>query len=239
MTSKQGSVGLFRKKSLTNFVTNSTRDVAKATNMPIIYEKPILFTPNDFKIDTEKNKELLENLAKSFEEFILKYAKSVPMLERAPEEEPEIVPTETKQQSESDAVLQKDFTKSNQRDGRHYQVSMTANLKAYLNACVTLDMTERAFYCLNTFRKKLMNGTKLVRTNDPELYMDLMAKYASNKNWNRVKEMYSMLLEENVPITPQIYMTMLDCLGRSPGNNKLIETCLKMANQKVSNMFIH
>lgn len=230
---KQESVGLIGKKGLKKFVlepTANNQQTESSTNSndhrrPVsttVNEKPILFTPENFVFDQEKNKALMENLPKSLEEFLLENAKSIPTtVDCVTTTEAETVNTQ----------LQEKF----QPDGFRFQASLMDSLRAYINACIYVDMTERAFSVLNEYRRKKLNGTKF-KFNNPELFVELMAKYASGKNWQRVNEIYSILLEEKVSITPQVYMLMLSCLGRSPGNKKLnasIEKCIEMAAQRV------
>lgn len=234
-TVKRESVGIFRKQTLTNFVANGSP--ANSDKSTIVREKPILFTPKDFEIDPEKNKILLENLAESFEKFLLANAKPfIDIDEQQSQALPEkLEPHETpKEPVKIDSDLQKEFDKRNLHDLQSYQISLTQSLKAYINACISLDFNERAFSVLNKYRYKMVKGTKVLKSNDPELYADLMTKYAFQKNWNKVKKIYSILIEEKVPITPQVYMTMLDCLGRKSGHTSLIENCIKMAAEKVN-----
>lgn len=178
-------------------------------------EKPFLFTPDNFEFDPVKHKTLIESLPNSFQAFCAKIAN----------DEPSVVDSDTKTVNDE---LQKHF----QPDFFRFQASLKDTLKAYINACVTVDMTDRAFFVLNEYGRKTIDGQK-IKLNDPELFVELMAKYAEGKNLNKVNQIYSIMLEENIYITPQVYMLMLSCMGRSPGNNKLIKKCIEMAAQKV------
>lgn len=192
---------------------NSNDGHQSSVSTMTINEKPFLFTPNDFEFDPVKHKALINNLPNSLQEFCNR----------------KVMDSETITNTEiANDELQKKF----QPDNIIFQASLKDSLKAYINACITVDMTDRAFFVLNDYRRKSINGNKF-KLNDPELYVELMAKYAEGKNLNKVKRIYSIMLEENVYITPHVYMLMLSCIGRSPGNNKLIKWCIKMAAQKV------
>lgn len=234
---KQESVGLIRKKSLERFVldslSNQTQIKSTKTNSNdhhqsvsmTMKEKPILFTSNDYGLDPVKHKALIENLPNSLNEFVNRKSKSNPSID-----ERSVMVNETTTKTKSvNEELQKNF----QSDSFRFQASIKDSLLAYINACVTVDMTERAFSVLNEYRRKTIDGKKS-KLNDPELFIELMAKYAMGKNLQKVNRIYAIMLEENCSITPQIYMLMLSCMGRSPGNNKLIKKCIEMAAQKVN-----
>lgn len=233
---KQESVGLIRKKGLERFVLESLANNVqiKSTNTDsndhhqsvsmTMNEKPILFTPDDFEFDPVKHKALIENLTNSLNKFRIKNAKSIPTID-----ERLLVDSKIKTKTESvNEKLQKNF----QPDNFRFQASFKDSLQAYINACATVDMTERALSVLNEYRRSSINGKKF-KLNDPELYIELMAKYAMGKNLQKVNQIYSIMLEEKVCITPQVYMLMLSCMGRSPGNNKVIKKCIEMAAQNV------
>lgn len=204
-----------------NNSNNNQQSVAKTMD-----EKPILFTPDDFEFDPVKHKQLIENLQNSLRAFRIGKAEPIPTTD-----ERSVVDIETTTTTTTESVneeLQKKF----QPDNFRFQASFKDSLLAYINACVTVDMADRAFSVLNEYRRKTINGKKF-KLNDPDLFIELMAKYAVGKNLKKVNQIHSIMLEENVLITPQVYMLMLSCMGRSPGNNKMIKNCIEMAAQRV------
>lgn len=228
---KQESVALIRKKGLKKFVleplyAKNTQKQSTKTNSNDLHqfgsmtldEKPVLFTPSNFEFDPVKHKALIENLPNSLEEFVIGKSKSIPTID-----------SETTTKTES---VNKELQKNFQPDNFRFQASLKDSLQAYINACITVDMTDRAFSVLNEYRRKTIDGNKF-KFNDSELFLELMAKYAMGKNLKKVNQIYSIMLEENIAIRPQVYMLMLSCMGRSSGNNKMIKKCIEMAAQRV------
>lgn len=233
-TVKRESVEVFRKKNLTNFIRNATNDTSSSSKMPILHEKPIILTPGEINFDLTNNKELAANLKRSFQDFLAKsVSKPMPTIEEESPSLKNVDPIIISPPLETETDLQKNYDKPNELKTFKYHAPLERNLRAYINTCISVDMTEHAFKVFNQYRKNGINGKKISEKWNPELYMELMAKYASRRNWDKVKQMFSMMLEDKSAITPQVYMIMLDCLGRNQGNNKLIQKCIQKAAEEV------
>lgn len=180
-------------------------------------EVPALFFPDNFNAKLEANPQLMEQFAKSFEEFMESTA-----FQPAPSEQNEEIEIPSAEQmkpaetQEIDADLQKNYELTVDEHAR--QISLLHNLKAYLGACVDVNLVERAYaVLLSNHRRDEKNSFKTYLT-DPEAFLILLTKYASTKNWSRICDILSMMEKDKIAFTPQVYMTVFDCLGRMPVN---------------------
>lgn len=209
------------------------------TQMQRLKEEPMLFIPENIKANLEKNSQLFEKFLNSFENFIrLNPPREVPIVE--PQQQ--IAPSKaSKQLPETDSDLQKEYDPVTVNDFGA-QKSLNQSLKCYINACISENLTERAFAVLMSIRYSNKYRKRKFTLNDPELYIDLMSKYSTLCNWTRVNEIYDILIAEQIPITIQVYMNILDCLGRmkeSKSNSALIKKFIEKANEQVKYKIFH
>lgn len=224
-----GSLPRFINESIPNKKLNQDPSLFR------LNEEPLLHIPEKFKMkSTENDSEWLEKFRSSFENFL----RLNPLQEAVVEEE---TIEKVESMPETDTELQKDYESIDQTDF-FKRKSLNQNLKCYINACISSNLTERAFVALMTARK--YNSVRKYKFNldDPELYSDLMAKYSTLQNWTRVKHIFNILIAEKISITPQVYMNILDCLGRmkdsKENSSRIIEFIQKAEDQvKFSLMF--
>lgn len=230
---KQQSVKLVTGSNLPEFMNESRPNVKPnvESQIPRLNEEPMLFIPENFKTKLESNSELLDKFLNSFENFI---RMNPPRMATFAEEKldstrasQQLAETDTELQKEYDPLIQNDFG---------VQKSLNLSLKCYINACISENLTERAYAVLMSIRQTNKYRKRKFRLNDAELYSDLMAKYSTLCNWTRVKEIYDILIVEQIPLTPQVYMNILDCSGRirdSKNNAAMIKEYIDKANEQV------
>lgn len=229
---KQESVKLFSKRHLTDFVSSS----ATETNQNIlssVKEKPVIFMTDKFKANLEKNSNLLEDFLLTFDKFLQSNAMKTVNVEENKIDEPEVKTSAKLRKREIE--MQKEYELIAQRESAQ-QISLTKSLQSYINACISANMTDRAFAVLTSYRRRSAVGKYKIKLNTSGLYVDLMTKYAFDKNWNKVNCLFKILKTEKIPNSPNVYMTMLDCLGRMPAssdNSKLIESITELALKEV------
>lgn len=184
-----------------------------------IKEKPVLFFPDEYQFDLEKNGALLEEMAKSLAKFLNATEFEPNVHEQIDLQAPELLPSSVSTKEEkapitqtSDVELQKKFELSSEEYGR--QEALEQSIKAYLNACIDVDMVERAFAVLIAYRRRSEKTSLKINLNDPSLFEVLLTKFASMKNWSRVCNILSEMEKGKIKYTPQVYMTIFDCLGR-------------------------
>lgn len=229
----QQSVKLLTGGNLPRFLNETTPNVKPNQDPQLmrLNEEPLIHVPEKFKLELETNTELLEKFRKSFESFLRANPMQETVVEQVIEKVDPLPETDTELQKDYDPVVQTDFWK---------QRSLNQNLKCYINACISTNMTERAFAVLMSVRQTNPSRKHKFKLNDPELYSDLMAKYSMLRNWTRVNYIYNILISEQIPVTPQVYMIILDCLGRmkeSKENSSRISTFIKKAEDQVN--FVH
>lgn len=240
---KQQPIQLVTRSNLPRFLNESITSNVKLnqndTQIVQLNQEPIIFVPEKFKMKLENNTELLENFLASFETFIRLNPQNEVVSLSKPQEQIEriITPPSSPQLPANDTKLQKDYNPMTVLGFEHQALSFTHNMKCYVNACISSNMIERAFATLKfiTGKNKFLKFERA--TTFTELYCDIMAKYASMRNWTRVNQIYDTLIADKYPITPQIYMNILDCLGRMKehtGNVKLIQKFVDKANEQVN-----
>lgn len=238
---KQQPIQLVTRSNLPRFlnvsISPNVKPNQKDSQMIQLKQEPIVFIPDKFKMKLESNTKLLENFLASFETFIrLNPPNNVAAVPKPQEQtEPTVVPS---QLPANDTKLQKHYNPITAHGFEHQASSFTHNMKCYVNACISSDMVERAFATLKSITRK-NKFLKFERASTlTDLYCDIMAKYSSMRNWTRVNEIYDILVADKYSITPQIYMNILDCLGRMKdhtGNVKLIQNFVDKANAQVNN----
>lgn len=234
---KQHSVKLVTGSNLPKFLNESVPSAKSNTDVqPLqLKEEPLVYIPDNVKDKLANNSTMFEKFLKSFDTFI---RFNPPPIEEAISESQNklkasvaskpLPDTDTDLQKEYDPVTQNDFVA---------EKSLNENLKCYLNACISENLTDRAYAVLMSIRQTNKYRKRKFKLNDIELYSDLMAKYSSMRNWNGVNGIYDILVAEKIPITPQIYMNILDCLGRqkeNKSNTTLIKKFIDQAQQQVN-----
>lgn len=198
-------------------------------------EEPMLYMPEKFRMALGSNSELLEKFRNSFECFL----RANPLQPAVIEAEEEAIIEKVEPLPETDTELQKEYESIDKAD-IFKQRSLNQNLKCYINACISSDLTERAYAVLMSVRQTNSSRKIKFKLNDPELYGDLMTKYSMSRKWTRVNHLYNILITEKIPITPQVYMNILDCLGRmndSNENSSLIKKFIEKAESQVGYSF--
>lgn len=234
----QQFIQLVNRSNLPQFLNESViPNVKQNQDSKIVQlnEEPMIFIPEKLKIKLESDPKLLEN----FETFIRLNPQKEAMLSTKPQEqiEPNVTPSSQPQQLPvGDTKLQKDYNPMTIFGSEVQASSFNHSMKCYVNACISSNLTERAFATLKfiTRNNKFLKYERAAAIT--EMYCDIMAKYSSMRNWTRVNEIYDILMAEKYPITPQIYMIILDCLGRMKdhaNNVKLIQKFVDKANEQV------
>lgn len=222
----QQSMKLMTGGSLPRFINESMPN-KKLNQDPSLFrlnEEPLLHMPEHFKIkSSENNSEWLEKFRSSFESFLRLNPLQEAIVEEETIEKIESMPeTDTELQKEYDSIDQTDFFK---------RKSLNQNLKCYINACISSNLTERAFVVLMSARKYNPLRKYKFNLDDPGLYCDLLVKYSTLQNWARVKHIYKILIAENISITPQVYMNILDCLGRMKDSKENSSRIMEFINK--------
>lgn len=220
-----GKLPRFLSESISNIKANQNQRILQ------LKEQPFLNMPEKFQMELESNLELVEKFKNSFENFLRTNPIQETVVEEVIEKIEPLPKTDTEIQKEYNPIAPANFSKHK---------SLCQNLKCYINACNSSNMTERAFVALMSVRAYDPSTKHMLKLNDPELYSDLMAKYSMQRNWARVNYIYNILIAEKIPSTPQIYMIILDCLGRlkdSKENTSLIMKFITKAKDQVRIFF--
>lgn len=240
LSQKQQSLKLIRGSNLPKFISEPMQNVKSSKDVMVpLNEEPMLFLPENSKLNIKTNAELMEKFRTSFEKFIRwnppkeekfneKYMEKVGQ-SMASEELPD---THTEIQREYESEYHTNFT---------VQKSLNQSLTCYINACISANLIERGYAVLMSIRRRNKYSKYRFKLNDPELYSDLLAKYATLCNWSKVKGIYDILKTEKILITSQVYMNIFDCLGRMEGsdaNTALIKKFIDKASAEVSNHVI-
>lgn len=237
----QQLIHLVNRSNLPQFLNESvTPSIKSNQNAQVVQlnEEPMIFIPEKFKTKLENNAEFLEKFLTSFETFIrLNPQREATPLPK-PQEQPSVAPsTQPQPLPVSDTNLQKDYNPRTVPDFDAQASSFNHNMKCYVNACIHSELTERAFATLKFIKQNNRFAKAATATAVTDMYCDIMAKYASMRNWTRVNETYDILIADKHPIGPQVYMNILDCLGRmkeQTNNVKLIQKFVDKANKQVN-----
>lgn len=236
---KQQQIQLVTRSNLPQFLNESaTFNTIKNRDKQMVQlsEEPIIFVPEKFNVKFDKNTEILKNVSASFETFI---RLNPPISEVTSSSKPceQIESTIKPQLPDDDTKLQKDYNPIAVADFEVQASSFNQNMKCYINACISGNLTERAYAALKSITQTHRFNRFERAGTITELYGDVLAKYASVRDWTRVNEIYGILIAEKYPITPQIYMNILDCLGRDYTDNiKLIQKFVDKASEQVNQL---
>ncbi|XP_031628513.1 DNA-directed RNA polymerase, mitochondrial [Contarinia nasturtii] len=214
---------LMSRVNLPRFVNDTANsNQNENSQMLSLNEEPVIYIPESFKTKLQNNTELIHKFMDSFEKFV----KAVP----PPEER---IKKSKLPVNQEDSDLQKQFDSFDHE--KHLHASLTQNLRCYINACISENLTDRAFAVLKSIRASNHIEKREYTLKDSILYIDLMAKYAEMVKWSSVDEIYNILVADKLPITPQAYMNIFDCLGRMQESDKnltLIKQFEKKAEQQ-------
>lgn len=226
----QQSVKLIKGVNLPQFINAPMSHPKNSHDSPKfrLSEEPLLYVPANLRKQLTTSSKLLNKFLENFENF-LRMNPQAAVRQVVDKNEPILQP-ESDLQKEYDPMTETDFSN---------QWSLNESVKCYINACISVNLTDRAFAVLMSIRRSNSFGERKLKPNDPELYTDLMAKYSTMQNWSRVNNIYEILVFEKIPMTPQMYMNILDCLGRmrdSKENSSLISEFIKKAENQVCNL---
>lgn len=116
----------------------------------------------------------------------------------------------------------------------------TGIVESYVNAATYADMPITSLYVLTWYLGGKHKGSYKICESHIKLYVDLLEQYASNGQWEKIQGLLRTMNTANVTLTPQVYVILLDCLGRLPqsgSNTKLIGSSIEQAKNQV-NMLI-
>lgn len=84
-------------------------------------------------------------------------------------------------------------------------------------------MENRGLSVLLSYRNRNKEAVDKVNLKDVELYTILMSGYARRGNFKKVSRICSILNEDNITFTPQVYATIFECLGRMGESSETLE----------------
>lgn len=226
----QQSVKLIKGVNLPQFINEPLSHPKNSHDSPKfrLSEEPLLYVPAKLRNKLTTNSKLLNKFMDNFENFLRMNPQAA--VRQVIDKNRPIPQHESDLQKKYDPMTENDFSS---------QWSLNQSVKCYINACISVDLTDRAFAVLMSIRRSNSFEKRKLKPNDPELYTDLMAKYSTMQNWSRVNNIYDILVSEKISITPQMYMNILDCLGRmedSKENSSLISEFIKKAENQVCNL---
>lgn len=211
-TRKIKSVNVFRKKILTEFVTspsgssvfNQSREPPLVTVPPKLHDK--------IKIDSA----FIEKISQSLQEFLQINHKSVdPDSVKSP-------PKDTQRSLTKREIESQQLTALSDEQKRKQLIKFkTQKTQAFINASVNANVSECASYVLSTHLKR---DKQHIDFGNASLYIDLLSKYAFNKQWKQISQLLDGMKRAKVQLTPQIFMIVLDCLGRLPESDSNIKS---------------
>lgn len=221
---QQHPLKLLSRNNLTQFVSDTVYSNLKTVNLN---ECPVLCVPKKIQSKIQTDSEIVEKSIKSLNKFIIANPQQETEHKIKLKKKSEPLDETSLELFRFDPVYQKKINE--------YK-SITENLRCYVNACVNVNFVARAFSVLKSCREHNIVGKRKYNLIDSTLYFDLMAKYAELKKWQEVKDIYNILIADKLPITPQVYQYVFDCLGRmqkSDENMKIIAEYVKKAEKQV------
>lgn len=99
------------------------------------------------------------------------------------------------------------------------QKSLAVSLGAYLDCCVSNGMLNRGFATLLNYRYKYKKySSSATKISDVSLYNILLHGYAEKENFQKIKELLSVIKEDQIRVNPQTFAAIFECLGRISEN---------------------
>lgn len=99
------------------------------------------------------------------------------------------------------------------------QKSLAVSLSAYLDCCVSNGMLNRGFVTLLNYRYKYKKySSTATKINEISLFNILLHGYAEKENFLKVKEILSLIKEDQIQFNEQTFAAVFECLGRISNN---------------------
>lgn len=192
---------------------------------------PIFVKPPNLQKDTHDSV-FVENASQSLKKFLRKNVKSKKSKSsKSPAGKSDALPDKQIEAQAANAL-----TEDQMKEQR--KVETTKKVIAFVNASVSAALPGLASYMLSWHLRRTDTKRK-IHVDDTKLYECLLAKYAVDKQWSKASQLLMKMDEAQAPLTPQIYMIILDCLGRlraSDDNAKLIDMYIRSAQKVVGVM---
>lgn len=242
---------MFRKKQLSEFLKQPlAKSNEKTEFLSKSIEEPVLLIPYNFPSGLNSNTQFIEKVFESYRNFTemnnlqRTIAKPKPINEKT-----EVYKTYQNFIKTYNSQLK--IEKENKFSSRQfsskeykelsYHESLCANLKAYLNACVSAGMHNRGLFTLLSYRKRQHKSDVRLSIHKVDLYEILLTSYAAKANWSKILEICTILNEDKITYTPQVYAAICECLGRekvTTENLKLLQKFTEKAKEEVNFRFI-
>lgn len=102
------------------------------------------------------------------------------------------------------------------------QKALNLSLRSYIDTCVQNGMINRGYLGVIRYRWKCKKmGKNGLRVNDVFIFNQLMRGFGEKGNYVKVREVQSILKEDNIKANATTIMVFLDCLGRLSLNSEL------------------
>ena len=269
----QTPVTKLKDKNLSNFINetsyNPLKNAASSTSFTKALEynkytvdmhkassdfndEPIVFVGRNVK-ELKLSEDGLKEIIESFHAFKEITEESVePAHEEFLEEESEIIHDPVLEKASSTSKLNtkrfaEKFHTSAEMETLSKQKSLGITLKAYLDCCVQNGMLNRGYFTIINYRSKYSRKATGVKITDVNLYNLLIHGYAEKMNLQKVKELMSILKEDEIKPNEQTFANFLECLGRlSTHPNTMAkyqlasqDELIKLANQTIAEATEH
>ncbi|XP_021914450.1 DNA-directed RNA polymerase, mitochondrial isoform X2 [Zootermopsis nevadensis] len=93
------------------------------------------------------------------------------------------------------------------------------NLYAYLEACVSCGLLNRALFSLLFYHSRSKHSKYTSPANETKLFNILLHGFARKGNLNKVREIHQILQKDKIPLSAQSYAAFFECVGRLPADN--------------------
>ncbi|PSN42978.1 hypothetical protein C0J52_13214 [Blattella germanica] len=104
------------------------------------------------------------------------------------------------------------------------------NLKSYLEVCVNCGLQNRAFFSLLFYHSRSKHSKFTSAANEIKLFNIILHGFARKGNIYKIKELLQILHKDNIPLSPQSFAGVFECIGRLPEsseNEKLLREYVK------------
>lgn len=101
------------------------------------------------------------------------------------------------------------------------------NLYAYLEACVSCGLLNRALFSLLFYHSRSRYSKYTSPANEIQLFNILLHGFARKGSLNKVKEIHGILQKERLPLSAQSFAALFECIGRLPADNAATDQLLK------------
>lgn len=122
-----------------------------------------------------------------------------------------------------------DEARKNTKDRANYH-----NLSAFINVCCQNDWANHANNVLSFYHRSCKDNRNKLK--NVQLFAIVLDYNASKGNLKRINSILKVLEEDRIPLTPQIYAKIIECLGREPTaeNTTQLRSYMKEAESNVS-----